>query len=382
MPARCLNTLRAVAGTFVLGGLLAATSASATRANGPEAAARPAPALVGRSVEGRPLELHQFGQGPRLVLFVGPFDGRQLEGVVFLDRLIEHLSRFPRRLGDVAVAVVRDPNPDGRARGTLANARGVHLDRNFFSTDWRKTPLDNQWVSGPEPESEPETRAVADLLADLRPELVIVVGAAPYASFDCVGLDETRAEAFASTYKLRRLARPFDERAGSWLSLVGVDRGLAGVQLNLAPGTTAEWNWAEWRRAVLALVDGAVTGPAAVPPPGTATAAAPQAAGVAPGTSPLMPLDHSALAPDQPPVPVMEPPAGSGRLAPVSPPPVESDPTAALVAPQTVPASLARPVWESAAPGIEARAAARVPAAQSAVPLRLPQPPIPDPERN
>ena len=69
---------------------------------------------------------------------------------------------------DVDVWLVPIANPDGSAAGTRCNANGVDLNRNF---PWEWRPQDG----GPVPLSEPETQALADLVEELRPDIVVWV---------------------------------------------------------------------------------------------------------------------------------------------------------------------------------------------------------------
>jgi predicted deacylase len=69
---------------------------------------------------------------------------------------------------DVEVWLVPVANPDGSAAGMRCNAHGVDLNRNF-SWGWRHGD------GGPAPLSEPETQALASLVEQLRPDVVVWV---------------------------------------------------------------------------------------------------------------------------------------------------------------------------------------------------------------
>lgn len=68
--------------------------------------------------------------------------------------------------GHVDVYVVPEANPDGWAAGTRLNANRIDLNRNF---DWRWASYDG----GRYPYSEPESRALAETVLDLQPDLAV-----------------------------------------------------------------------------------------------------------------------------------------------------------------------------------------------------------------
>jgi murein peptide amidase A len=126
---------------------------------------------LGRSSRGRPLwALELSGRDTRRgpILVVGCIHGNECAGVR-ITRLLASLRKQRRS----AVWLVHDLNPDGRALGTRQNARGVDLNRNF-PAGWRARgkPWD-PYYPGRRPLSEPETRAIADLILRIRPETTI-----------------------------------------------------------------------------------------------------------------------------------------------------------------------------------------------------------------
>lgn len=105
----------------------------------------------------------------------------------------------------VTACVVPALNPDGLARRVHTNANGVDLNRNWPSADWSPEawhPVFGSVSAGHRALSEPETRALYDLIELVRPSAVIV--------YHCCGaLTEANSRADAVF-----MARRYAEAAG------------------------------------------------------------------------------------------------------------------------------------------------------------------------
>jgi hypothetical protein len=208
--------------------------------------------LLGRTVEGRPIEYAQFGNGQKHVLVVGSLAGDEPEGVAAAEALAASLTKFPRRLQDVKLTIVRDPNPDGRAKRTAANARGVLLDRNFPSANWRELASGKTLVSGPNPLSEPETQALAELLEDVKPDRVVILGAASKrTSVLFAGPAEDLARQLTLEAEGVLVPRDGTRWTGSLLMLAGEDRAIPTIRMGFPPRVTAEEVFSANKRAIM-----------------------------------------------------------------------------------------------------------------------------------
>ncbi|MDX6604001.1 MAG: hypothetical protein QOF23_510, partial [Solirubrobacterales bacterium] len=120
--------------------------------------------VVGHSEEGSPIALRQFGDrsiAGKLLIF-GCVHGDECAASA-----VRPLSALTAGRPDPKsnVFVVPNLNPDGAARGTRTNGRGVDLNRNF---PWRWQPLGSrgtQQYAGPRALSEPEARIAHSLIA-------------------------------------------------------------------------------------------------------------------------------------------------------------------------------------------------------------------------
>lgn len=107
---------------------------------------------LGRSVEGRPIRGWRIGnpRASRRLLVVGCIHGNECAGM----RVTQQLVNFVRPIA-LDLWVVQNLNPDGLARSTRGNARGVDLNRDFLAATQR------------------ETRIARKLILHLRPDVTI-----------------------------------------------------------------------------------------------------------------------------------------------------------------------------------------------------------------
>ena len=129
------------------------------------------PVTIGKSVQGRPLEVYRFGTGPSERLIVaGMHGGNEYNTVELAEQLIAYIGKNPDVIpANDTLYVLHDLNPDGVARALnylgRANADGVDLNRNW-PANWQKDwPRAGCWTTtyvtgGTGPASEPETKAL------------------------------------------------------------------------------------------------------------------------------------------------------------------------------------------------------------------------------
>ena len=133
---------------------------------------------IGHSVEGRPIELWADPAGPNGTLIIGGVHGDEPAS-------IDLVREFAPPRGN-PVALLPLANPDGFARASRYNARGVDINRNA-AFNWR---ADSEEPSGDAPWSEPETRALQQFILHWRPAKIIALHWA-LAEIDADGVQST-----------------------------------------------------------------------------------------------------------------------------------------------------------------------------------------------
>lgn len=90
--------------------------------------------LLGHSEEGRPIRALYLGpdDAPVRVLVLSGQHGDERGARTVVKRFARTHARSGGQSGAIALAVVRNLNPDGAARGTRANARGIDLNRDHL----------------------------------------------------------------------------------------------------------------------------------------------------------------------------------------------------------------------------------------------------------
>ena len=232
--------------------------------------------VIGTSAGGRTLELYSFGDGPVEILFAGGIHGGlEWNTVILAYQALDYFHAQPEMVPDsVTLHIVPVANPDGlfRAtgkegrfneadlRGDLREARfnenGVDLNRNW-SCNWEPAAVWNQRAVDPgsAPFSEPETRALRDLVLELSPAAVVfwhsvwgivVPGECEPGHQAAVELAHVYAE--ATGYRVQGFGSyRVTGGASDWLTA----RGIAGVTVELRDHRGVDW---EGHRAAMLAV--------------------------------------------------------------------------------------------------------------------------------
>ena len=219
-------------------------------------------AVIGASVQLRPIEVYTFGTGDTDLLFVGGIHGGYEANTVRLAQaMIDEFQVRPETIPDsVTVHIIPVLNPDGLALPATAtdaerrfNANEVDLNRNF-DCRWQPT---GTWRSvtmsaGTEPFSEPEAAALRDYVTRINPNAAVLwhsaasevftseCGAGVLAATDLL----MNTYATASDYRAAGLwtAYPVSGDAEGWLASIGIP----AITVELETRNSIEWerNWA------------------------------------------------------------------------------------------------------------------------------------------
>ena len=198
-------------------------------------------------MRGDPIEVFRCGQEAGGVLVVGGMHGDERGGAALVRELTIRLACTD---GGGALTIVPVLNPDGLYVAARANARGVDLNRNLPTQSWVPRPAHGGW-----PMSEPESRALYDVLVRANPAFVISVheGTEPLVDWDGPAADAAQGLGACTGLEVRRIgALP-----GSLGSLVGVDWGRPLVTLELpraASSLPVETLWATYGHCLLEAV--------------------------------------------------------------------------------------------------------------------------------
>ncbi len=224
---------------------------------------------IGKSVEGREIEAHSYGNGDSHLLFVGGIHGGyEWNSVLLAYEAMDYFEENPTALPeDLTITIVPNANPDGvfsvvKKEGRFAaadvpkdsaahgrfNANDVDLNRNFDCKWQPKSTWQGRPVSaGTKAFSEPEARAIRDIILETKPEVVVFWHSqanAVYAS-ECekgilpATLKAMKAYADAAKYPSVASfdAYPISGDAEGWLASIGIP----AITVELSTHETIEW---------------------------------------------------------------------------------------------------------------------------------------------
>lgn len=205
-------------------------------------------AIIGRSVEGKAIEMVRFGHGASPILVIAAIHGNEPTSRFVAERLIESLSRCP----SANVAVVPCANPDGLEADRRTNAHGVDLNRNFPATNWKRTHLANNF-GGRAPLSEPESAALLHVIEAIKPRLIISIHSMEHPCNNYDGPGEAIAQTMSQDngYPTRStIGYPTPGSLGSW---AGIDHNIPIITLELPRHQPGEQAWTANRVALMTI---------------------------------------------------------------------------------------------------------------------------------
>lgn len=117
---------------------------------------------LGVSHLGLPILSYVIGQGKKHVLIIGGVHGDEIEGTAFVFSLLEKTKSNP--IDGLKVTFIPMFNIDGILLKTRVNARGVDLNRNLPTKDWKKEAFNPRYPPGEFANSENENVALTSFI--------------------------------------------------------------------------------------------------------------------------------------------------------------------------------------------------------------------------
>lgn len=209
--------------------------------------------VIGQSAGGRDILAWRFGSGARVLLLVGGIHGGfEANTVTLVRQMVDHFQTTPADvLPGMTLVLIPAANPDGLERGRAGEGRfndsGVDLNRNW-GCEWSAEAYwkNNEVNPGSQPFSEPETRALAAMVGEMRPAAAVFYHSAANGVFmgDCQpggGVSGTLAavigEAAGYPYGEPFTAYKVSGTAPNWLD----GQGIPAVDLELTNTRDSEF---------------------------------------------------------------------------------------------------------------------------------------------
>lgn len=205
---------------------------------------------LGQSFEGRPIEYKVHGTGPDVLFVIATIHGNEAAGTPLVAAFEKWLLAHPAELTGKQAVLVPVANPDGFASGKRFNFRGVDINRNFPAGNWDLRMKQEVAVHGDRPLSEPESRALMQLVCRYFPSRVVSIHQ-PLECIDYDGPAKDLAEAMAEGCALP--VKKLGGRPGSFGSFIGETLGKPIVTLELPKdaGMNQAALWNDYGKALI-----------------------------------------------------------------------------------------------------------------------------------
>ncbi len=174
----------------------------------------------------------------KTILFIGVFHGDEPQGEILINKYKENLNE--KTLNN-KLLFIPCLNPDGKALNTRQNANKVDLNRNFPTKNWviSENP---DYFGGEKPNSEIETKFMAEVLAEYKPDFILSF----HAPFEIVNFDgpaEVQAKKISELCGYPVQGDIGYPTPGSFGTYTGVERKIPVITLELSETETIEKLW-------------------------------------------------------------------------------------------------------------------------------------------
>ncbi len=125
------------------------------------------------SAGGHGIDLYKSAdQGSSPILFLGGVHGDEPEGVWLAEITLQVLQNHKTQTC-YPWYLIPCLNPDGYKKNERVNANGVDINRNFPEKNWSSLARAPRYNPGPHPASEPEVKALTQLIDEIKPRIII-----------------------------------------------------------------------------------------------------------------------------------------------------------------------------------------------------------------
>jgi protein MpaA len=209
--------------------------------------------VLGRSVQGRPIECLSFGEGPDCVLIMASIHGNEDAGTPLLHWMARHLRYRPDLIAERRIILVPSANPDGVANQTRGNANGVDLNRNYPAANFESSARNGRSAL-----SEPESVAIERLLIEHRPHRIVSIHQPLRWGRECIDHDgPARRLALAMAVHSDIPVKKLGSRPGSLGSYAGLTLNIPIITIELpkkAKGVDGRTLWHSYGDMLLSAI--------------------------------------------------------------------------------------------------------------------------------
>ena len=173
-------------------------------------------------------------------LVIGVFHGDELQGEYLIRKFLDSVNSESLKNKIIAIPCL---NPDGKHYVTRQNANKVDLNRNFPTKNFEITQ-DEQYYGGETPASEIETRFIAEVIDDFKPDFILTIHS-PYrvVNYDGPASEEAKRISEITGYPVEEdigYATP-----GSFGTYAGKEKNIPTITLELPDNDSYEKLWAD-----------------------------------------------------------------------------------------------------------------------------------------